>query len=442
MLTLLSAAASLAAAAPSPATPNDPCAGQQNCTQLTAAQMFAAADDLAGQGDLAGAAQLLEALTQDPHPELRAEARFRLAAVRERLGDLKAAVQALRDLLAEQPDANPARLELARILSRLGDTEGAKAELAKAETWGLPPDVEQNVRRFASTLRTSTKKRGLTVELTAGPDSNVNRSTSSLFIDTIIAPFELDADARRQSAIGFTGSLRGYSRDRVGGITLLSDAGLRADLSTKPRFNDVQFVADSGPEIAAGKARVRPAVLFERRWFGGDPFSTGIGGQLELLAPVGAKAQLGLSASHVHQRVAKNPGQDGWRTAINADVTRAIGTATSARVSLRYASLDARVNPESLRQLGGGLLLAHQSRPLTLFGEVDYTRTHGIEPQFLFGKTRRDRRWDLIAGAIFNRASVAGFTPLVRVTHSASRANIILYDYRRTRLDVGVTHTF
>jgi hypothetical protein len=386
--------------------------------------------------------QLLESLTQDPHPEFRAEARFRLAAVREKLGDLKGAVQSLRDLLAEQPTANPARLELARILSRLGEDKAAKAELAKAEAWGLPPDVEQNVRRFASTLRTSTKRRGLTVELTAGPDSNVNRSTSSLFIDTIIAPFELDADARRQSALGFTGSLRGYSRDRIGGMTLLSDAGLRADLSTKPRFNDIQFVADSGPEIAAGNARLRPSVLYERRWFGGDPFSTGIGGQVELLAPIGARAQLGLSGSHVHQTVAKNPGQDGWRTALNADLTRAIGTATSARVSVRYGSLDAKVNAESLRQIGGGLLLAHQSRPLTLFGEVDYTRTHGIEPVFLFGKTRRDHRWDLIGGAIFNRASVAGFTPLLRMTHSDSRANIVLYDYRRTRLDVGVTRSF
>src|SRR4029079_12686765 len=125
-----------------------------------------------------------------------------------------------------------------------------------------------------------------------------------------------------------------------------------------------------------------------------------------------------------------------------ADLTHAIGTATSARASLRYASLDAKVSAESLRQVGGGLLLAHQSRPLTLFGEVDYTRTHGIEPVFLFGKTRRDHRWDLIGGAIFTRASIAGFTPLVRVTHSDSRANIVLYDYRRTRLDFGVTHSF
>ena len=211
MLILLSAAASIAAAAADPPAAPDPCSPQQNCQQLTAAQMFDAADQLAAQGNLPGAAELLEALTQDPHPELRAEARFRLAAVREKLGDLKGAAQALCELLAEQPGANPARLELARILSRLGETRAAKAQIAAAQAWGLPREVEQNVRRFASALRTTrtAKKRGLTVELTAGPDSNVNRSTGSQFIDTIIAPFQLDADARRQSALGFSGSARG-----------------------------------------------------------------------------------------------------------------------------------------------------------------------------------------------------------------------------------------
>ena len=439
---ILAGAVALLTAGMGQASSPDPCAGQQNCQQLTAAQMFAAADQLAAQGDLAGAEQLLEALTADPHPELRAEARFRLAAVREKLGNLKGAAEALRQLLAEQPKANRARLELARILSRMGEAKAAKAEIALAEAAGLPPEVEQNVRRFASTLRTSTRNRALTVELTAGPNSNVNRSTSSLLLDTIVAPFELDADARRQAAFGYSGSIRGYSRDRIGGISWLSDAALRGDLSTKPRFNDVQAQVDTGPEASLGKARFRPSFLYERRWFGGDLFSSGVGGQFELLAPLGAKTQLGVGGSHLHQTIVKNSGQTGWTTALSADVTRSLGQRTSARVSVRYGALDARVNPESLRQAGGGLLLVHETRSASLFGEVDYTHTHGIEPLFLFGKVRRDTRWDLIAGAIFDGPKIAGFSPLVRLTHSSSRANIGLFEYTQTRVDAGFTRTF
>jgi hypothetical protein len=73
---------------------------------------------------------------------------------------------------------------------------------------------------------------------------------------------------------------------------------------------------------------------------------------------------------------------------------------------------------------------------------VDYTRTDGIEPIFLFGKTRHDRRWDFIVGAIFNQGRIGGFSPLLRLTHSNSDANIAIYEYRRTRLDIGVTRSF
>lgn len=431
-----------AAALMQPAAAADSCAGQQNCTHASAAQLFSLADQLFNQGDFTAASQVLQALTQDAHPELRAEARFRLAAVREKLGDLRGAAQALRDLLAEQPNANRARLELARILSQLGDSKAAERQLATAEAAGLPPEVEQNVRRFAGSLRTASKTRGLTVEVTAGPDSNVNRSTSSGFIDTIIAPFELDAEARRQSAFAYSLSLRGYSRDTIGGVTLLSNAAVRADLSTKPRFNDVQLQADSGPQFGLGQSRARLAGVYQRRWFGGNSFSAGLGGQAELLSPLGTRTQLNITGSRIHQRIDKNPAQNGWLTSVETDLTRSFGGGLIARATLRYGALDARVRSESLRQQGGGLLLARQSSSVTLFGEVDYTRTRGVAPLFLFGKTRHDQRWDFTGGAIFDRAKIAGFSPLVRVTHTESDANIALFDYRRTRFDFGFMRSF
>src|SRR5689334_22151870 len=108
MLTLLAGLALSASPAP---------AGSQSDArppgvQVTAAQLFALADQLYANGDKEGAADILRGLTQDKHPELRAEARFRLAAVLESMGDLKGAARTLRELLGEQPGANRARLEL------------------------------------------------------------------------------------------------------------------------------------------------------------------------------------------------------------------------------------------------------------------------------------------------------------------------------------------
>src|SRR4051794_3042077 len=234
MLILLAALALAQAQASAP-----PCKAEQGCVHASAAQLFALADQLYDRGNYAGAAEILQALTADPHPELRAEARFRLAALREKMGDLPGAVQALRDLLAEQPGANPARLELARMLAQMGKNEEARREIALAERTGLPPEVEQSVRRFASAIP-STKRRGLSLEMSGGPDSNINRSTSSQYVDTIIAPFQLDPDARRQSGIGFAFGGQAFTRNGVGGVDLLTRGGAHADLFTKPHFNDVQ----------------------------------------------------------------------------------------------------------------------------------------------------------------------------------------------------------
>jgi len=111
----------LAAVAAQPAAAVQACEeGAADCVTATPEQLFALADRLYANGDKAGAAEILQALTQDKHPELRAEARFRLAALLEELGQLEGAAEELRDLLAEEPEANRARLEIARIDRKSG----------------------------------------------------------------------------------------------------------------------------------------------------------------------------------------------------------------------------------------------------------------------------------------------------------------------------------
>jgi hypothetical protein len=439
MLSLfLAALAAQPAAGAQQAAPCDESAG---CVTATPEQMFALADKLYADGNKGGAAEILEALTQDKHPELRAEARFRLAAVREELGDLAGAAAALRELLAEQPEANRARLELARILEKMGEMGKARAELEQARAIGLPPEVEANVRRYASRL-VPARKRGLTLELTAGPDSNINRATTSPFIDTIIAPFELDADARRQSGFGTTGVARFHSADDIGPLTLLSRANARADLYDKSRFNDVQLSADSGPQFQLGKLSLRPAAIVERRWYGGDLYATGLGGDIAMLAPLSSRSQVELRISRVKQDIKPNRGQDGWRTGFDVAVTHVLGSRTTGQLALRHGRLDARFKPESVRLWGASLLLAHQGESVTLFGEAGIAQARGREPLFLFGERRRDTRVDANAGAIFTKARLGGFLPVVRLSHTNSSADIVLWDYKRTRLDVGLMRSF
>ena len=434
-----------AAAAQTPSatsSPPDPCAGDPTCRQASAAELFAAADAAAAEGDLDGADALLVALTEDPNPDLRAEARFRLAALRERRGDLAGAAIALRALLVEKPDAGRARLELSRILALQGDDKAARSELRRASAIGLPPEVARTVRRFSTALN-SLKRRGASLDLSAGWDSNVNRATSGQFVDTIIAPFELDADARSQSGMGISAGGEAWSRDSIFGGTLLTRVGLRGDFFLgKSRFNDLQFSFTSGPELTTRMGRFRPALAHERRWYGGDAYSRGYGASLNWLASASAKSQFQIDGSVVRQSIPRNPLLDGYRYSVSGAYDRAFTAETTLRLALRGALLDAKAKPESLRQAGGDALVAHILPIGTLFGQESYTRADGRAPLFLFGKTRHDERFDLAAGLIAHGLQAGGFSPLVRFVHTTSRSNIDLYEFRRTRIEFGLTREF
>lgn len=441
MLGLIAWAAAAATQPPAAAAP-DPCAGDPSCVRASAEQLFIAAERLAAEGNAAAAEELLSALTKDPKPEYRAEARFRLAGLRDAQGDREGAIRWLRELLAEQPGAQRARLELSRLLAAQGRAAEARRELARAQEGGLPADVASTVSRF-SNLLSATKKRGGSLEMTAGLDSNVNRATGGRFVDTIIAPFELDADARRQSGVGIMAGLEGYSRDKLGeGVNLLTRGGVRGDLFPgKGRFNDVQIYAGSGPEFASKAGRIRPAVTFERRWFGGDRYSTGVGGALSWVATLSQKSQVELDASVVRQAIHSNDVLDGTRYAAALTYDRALSPETTARFNLRGAILDAKEKAEGVSQASSQLILAHDLGFASVFGDAGYTKTHGRAELQLFGKTRDDDRVDLGAGIVARR-TFSGFAPVLRLTHSRSRSNIEIYDFKRTRLDVGVTRQF
>jgi hypothetical protein len=397
---------------------------------------------MAADGDLLGAEGLLEAVTADPDPELRAEARFRLAGVRERRGDLDGAIAALQALLAEKPDAQRARLELGRILAVRGDRAAARRELRRAQASGLPPDVAANVRRFSTALD-GVKRRGASIEMAGGPDSNVNRSTSSQYVDTVIAPFELDPDARQQSGVGLAIGAEAWSRNDLLGLTFLTRAGGRGDLFFgKSRFNDIQLSLTSGPEVDVPIGRIRPAFVLERRWFGGDLYSTGYGLTFNWVTLPAPGSQLQLDGAIVRQSIRPNDDLDGTRYSLTAAFDRNFSAATSGRFAVRGAALDATALPESTRQFGGDTVIAHDLDFATLFAQAGYTRTRGRAPIALFGRTRSDHRVDLGAGIILNSTRLGGFSPVARLVHTDSSSNLDLYDYRRTRLEFGLSRAF
>jgi tetratricopeptide (TPR) repeat protein len=429
-------------AAPAIAQPQTCDTGQGCAKGLSAADVFAIADRYAAARRFADAETLLKGLTRDPNDDYRAEARFRLSILREAQGDKQGAIEWLKALLDEKPGAARPRLELARLLAETGDESGARRELRRAGAAGLPEDVARVVDRFATALRSS-RTIGGSIEVAIAPDSNINRATTQERVDTVVAPLTLSRDARATSGIGFSLSAQGFARGKITDtVDLLSRASVRADLYGKSRFNDVVMTLASGPEFRLGGARVRPAAIAQRRWFGGDLYSESYGGSLNVLKPLDRVSQVEGELTLLQSNYARIPVQDGLLADVNLAYDRAFSPRFSTRVSVRATRQDAKVDFLSTKSVGVDLLASRAFGKQLGFIQLSGFRLGADGRDPLFGVTREDKRFDVTAGLILRRFTWRGLAPLIRVIHSESDSTIPIYDFKRTRVEFALSREF
>lgn len=440
MLALLAAALAAAIqAGPAPAEP----ATATTISGLNPAQLFALAERARAAGQLCDAEVLLRALTEDPDPEIRAEARFRLALLLDAQDKRAEAATLLRRLLDEKPDAARVRIELARILTAMGETGAAARELRQAQAAGLPPDVARVVDQFRTALR-SRAPIGATFELAVAPDSNINRATSRQTLDTGLFPIELSPDARAQSGIGLAPSGQVYLRlPLTSRLSLLPRVSGSARLYRSSAFNDIQIEPEIGLEHqAADGSRVTLSAGHDWRWFGDPLFSRTRSLTLDWLQPIGRRSQLTASAAVNWARFPRNAGQDGTGYQLSGTYEFAVSVRAGAALTLSGGRQDAR-DPGFANWSGGvSALYFHQVGRATLFGSAAVRRLEGDGPLFVFTDRRREWLMRGVLGGTFRQLSVRGFAPVVRLVAERNSSTVGLFDYRRLAVEAGLSRTF
>ena len=179
----------------------DAAPAQVPAARLSAMQMMRLAAHAEQVGKPLLAEQIYRTLQQDPNENVRVEATFRRAMLATTTGRIREAAVLLRRVIDSRPDAQRARLELASVLVRLGDEQGARRELRAVRAGQLPPELARMVDRWSETLR-SRKPFGVTVEVAMAPDSNINRATRSDTLDTIIGDLDITRDGKERSGVG------------------------------------------------------------------------------------------------------------------------------------------------------------------------------------------------------------------------------------------------
>jgi len=408
----------------------------------TAPQMLQLAERFLKSGDTAKAKVILAALTADPNSDIRNEARFRTAKLLAGEGQTSRAALLLRQVIDERPDALPARLELAGLLDRMGDKDGAWRQVRAAQALGLPPAVARIVDRYSEELRAQ-RPFGVSLEIALAPDSNINRATRSDTLGTVLGDFAIDRDSKAKSGTGLALSAQAYRRLPLGeDASLLVRLTGFGNLYRQKQFNDVAADIAAGPELNLGGNRIQAEVGLTQRWFGQKRFmrSARIGAIVS--HPLGRRTLLRLSGSAALVDNQLNDLQDGKSYSGQISAERAL-SATSGIV----ASLG--VDRASLKDPGyattgwrAGLTGWRDFGRVTLSAGAEFGRLHADERLLLFPDKREDRSLRLSLGATFRQLQFRGFAPVARFSIERNRSSIAFYDYRRTRTELGFVRAF
>ena len=415
---------------------------EDEAVSLTPAQMFAMADTARQRNDVGTAEAIYRALAANPSVEIRNEARFRLARMLEDERRLSDSAELLRTILEEQPETQPVRLELAKVLTAMGDDTAARRELRKARSGELPPEVARQVDRFSEALRAS-KPVGATLDVAFTNDSNVNRATRSDTLGTVIGDFTLDEDARAQSGRGSVIQGEGYGRIALGpGANLLGTVSTFANLYSKSRFNDISVGGSVGPELTFGDYQLHASVGAAHRWYGHSPFTDAASLQLEVVHPLARATQLrgALAASRIWNHM--NSLESGHSYSANAVLETRFSETTGGGLTLtgiRQALRDPGYSTKSAEAMVFGW---HEAGRITFSGALTYGHLVADERLLLFLSRRDDNLYRASVGATVRQLEFSGFAPAVTFTWERNRSPIEIYDYGRTVVNLGVTRAF
>lgn len=423
--------------APASAAPPPP---RQQTVTASGFQLLGIAEEFSRHGQTAQAQRLLELLTQDPNPDLRNEARFRLAEMASAEGKYARAAVLLRRILDEKPGAARVRLELAAVLNKMGDPDGSLRQLRALRTGDLPPSVARFVDRLSASLQAS-KPLGFHLELAIAPDTNINRATSSDTLGTVLGDFTISQKVK--SGIG--AEARGLAQARMHlseNVQLVVRATGDASIYRDSDFDDITLDLTAGPEFRLGKNRLTAEVGGSQQWYGMKLYERTGHLSGSITRPLGPVSQLRLDVAGRLTKNSFNDLESGKGVGARLDYERALSPEFLLSLSAGADRFWARSDAYSTKAWNLGLTLYRDVGRTTLSAGVEIGGLRADERLLLLPRARDDRLVRLSLGAVLRRLTFDGFAPTIRVVFERNRSSVEFYDYHRLRSEFGIARAF
>lgn len=424
------------------------CQAEGCSIRMNGEQLIANAEKFIAEKDFASAMPLVDALRMAPQYEL--QYRFLKGYIAAETGELSAAEQAFRSILANRPDQTRVRLELARVLMMQGNESSADYHFRLAQdAEDLPEDIAQTVRSARSILRNN-RRWNFNFDVGLAPDSNINSATSAETVNINYGPFQvpltLNPDARRRSGIGQTGGFSAGLRLRASEtIALLIDSDARFTNYEGKIADNVQVQMAAGPELRIDStSSLSLQAIGEQRWYGGRKANTDFGARAGFQKVLSAGQRVGFAIDSRHTSSDFSRAYSGWQIGGNATYEQVMGGTFIASASLigrkDMLKSDAFSNTSYGFNIGvGGELPWGLNAGLS----ASVSRAVYNAPQFIYStNVRKDNRYFGRAYVGLRSVKLAGFSPSIEYNFAKIDSNYSLYASDRHRVTFKLARYF
>jgi hypothetical protein len=441
-------AAAIALAAPAAPAPEPVCEGTNCQIKLTPRQVLLAADRLVAQGYYEQAKPLLEALRMAPGHKM--ETRFLLGLIASRTGDLEAAANHYKALLADDPRQTRVRLELGKVFLAQGKSASADRQFRlAAQDSDLPQQVARTIRTVRDTIRSSRTWR-LDLNVGIAPDTNINNATSAqsvtiLFGETPI-PVDLDEEAQARSGTGQVGIVSAGVRLPVSDkVSVIAEFDGTATNYRGPSFDDYVVQGAAGAEYRLSSASsVSMQGVLAGRWFGGQAVSRHVGVRIGGQTVTGPKHRFGFQLDVRRASALFDRSFEGWQGGLYGTYERAITPSVVASIGPFVRREWLREDAFSSVEFGGNVGVGGELRyGINVGASVGASRAVFDAPIPVFDlKAREDLRLNARATLGNRKIRVLGFSPQVVWSYTHVDSSLRFYDTSRSRFELTLARYF
>jgi hypothetical protein len=378
---------------------------------------------------------------------------YGLAAVET--GHLDEGVLALERVLMTRPSSGPARLALARAYYLQGDDRRARAQFEAVLAGDPSPMVTDRVARYLAALdrradRYETRVSGR-LELGAGHDSNVNSATSADSIETILGDIPLSAESRARAdrflRLGAHGRLSHPLRPGLNAFAR-AEAGARMHAEEK-LYDSRSLDAAAGLLWRQEGWRVRASASRGGYWLDGTRYRNQAGLRAGVQHVLSQDLALRASLERVRLDYVDNDNLDAtvkaavlgtsWRLPLPRRPLLGMRLLLAEQTAARDTLVATAGAERDLLGVGATLRLWPAPQWRASLGIDHRTSEYGGEDP-IFGRTREETATRLDLALTWRPTARWSLGP--RLRHTRNRANIELYGYRRTELELRARYAF